>query len=75
MTDLWQLSALELAGKIKAGDVSSREVLAAVNRGEALVKAYPGHANSKAIVEFARTFATTDAESGKRGARRRLRKG
>ena len=33
--------------------VSSREVLAAVNRGEALVRAYPGHANSKAIRRFA----------------------
>ena len=34
--------------------VSSREVLAAVNRGEALVSAYPNHPNSKAIVAFAR---------------------
>ena len=33
--------------------VSSREVLAAVNRGEPLVKAYSGHANSKAIKAFA----------------------
>lgn len=60
--------------KADATLVSSREVLAAVNRGEALVRAYPGHANSKAIVEFARTFASSDAESGRRGARRRLRK-
>ncbi|KRF36286.1 AAA family ATPase [Nocardioides sp. Soil805] len=60
--------------KADATLVSSREVLAAVNRGEALVKAYPSHANSKAIVEFARTFTRSDAVSGKKGARRRLRK-
>ena len=34
--------------------VSSREVLAAVNRGEALVRAYSGHPNSKAIVAFSK---------------------
>lgn len=33
--------------------VSSREVLAAVNRGEALVSAYPSHPNSKAIKALA----------------------
>jgi pilus assembly protein CpaE len=38
--------------------VSSREVLAAVNRGEALVSAYPGHQNSKALVSFAKSVAT-----------------
>jgi len=37
--------------------VSSREVLAAVNRGEPLVKAYSGHANSKAIKAFAHAIA------------------
>ena len=37
--------------------VSSREVLAAVNRGEPLVKAYSGHANSKAIKAFAQSIA------------------
>jgi pilus assembly protein CpaE len=37
--------------------VSSREVLAAVNRGEPLVKAYSGHANSKAIKAFAHSIA------------------
>ena len=37
--------------------VSSREVLAAVNRGEPLVKAYAGHANSKAIKAFAHSLA------------------
>ena len=33
--------------------VSSREVLAAVNRGEAMVRAYPSHPNSKALATFA----------------------
>lgn len=37
--------------------VSSREVLAAVNRGEPLVKAYSGHANSKAIKSFSHSIA------------------
>ncbi|RYB96375.1 MinD/ParA family protein [Nocardioides glacieisoli] len=37
--------------------VSSREVLAAVNRGEALVTAYPNHPNSKALVSFAKSVA------------------
>ncbi len=37
--------------------VSSREVLAAVNRGEALVSAYPGHPNSKALVAFSKSVA------------------
>lgn len=37
--------------------VSSREVLAAVNRGEPLVKAYSGHANSKAIKAFSHSIA------------------
>lgn len=60
--------------KADATLVSSREVLAAVNRGEALVKAYPGHPNSKAIVSFANTFVPADSESGRRGARRRLRR-
>ncbi|WP_210502486.1 AAA family ATPase [Nocardioides xinjiangensis] len=37
--------------------VSSREVLAAVNRGEPLVKAYSGHPNSKAIRALAHSIA------------------
>lgn len=37
--------------------VSSREVLAAVNRGEALVSAYPNHPNSKALTTFAASVA------------------
>ena len=41
--------------------VSSREVLAAVNRGEALVTAYPNHPNSKALVSFAKSVATSIA--------------
>ncbi len=41
--------------------VSSREVLAAVNRGEALVTAYPNHPNSKALVSFATSVATSIA--------------
>lgn len=56
--------------------VSSREVLSAVNRGEALVRAYPAHPNSKAISSFALSF--TDRESvGHRAAgnRMRLRRG
>lgn len=60
--------------KADATLVSSREVLAAVNRGEALVRAYPNHPNSKAIVDFAKTFATADTTSGKKGSRRRLRR-
>lgn len=60
--------------KADATLVSSREVLAAVNRGEALVRAYPGHPNSKAIVDFAKTFVAADHESGRKGARRRLRR-
>jgi pilus assembly protein CpaE len=60
--------------KADATLVSSREVLAAVNRGEALIRAYPSHANSKAIVEFARTFASDDTASGKKGSRRRMRR-
>lgn len=36
--------------------VSSREVLTAVNRGEPLVRAYSGHANSKAIKAFAHSI-------------------
>lgn len=38
---------------------SSREVLAAVNRGEALVRAYPSHSNSKALAAFATTLAAS----------------
>jgi pilus assembly protein CpaE len=58
--------------------VSSREVLTAVNRGEALVRAYPSHPNSKAIVSFAQSFigATDTGSRGRRasGSRLRLRK-
>ena len=53
--------------KADATLVSSREVLAAVNRGEALVRAYPGHPNSKAIVDFAKTFVAADARVGQEG--------
>ncbi|WP_210438141.1 AAA family ATPase [Nocardioides xinjiangensis] len=42
--------------------VSSREVLAAVNRGEALVTAYPNHPNSKALVAFAKSVAASIGE-------------
>ena len=64
--------------------VSSREVLAAVNRGEALVSAYPGHPNSKALVAFSRnvTDALGAADGGadpssrkSSGSRLRLRRG
>lgn len=64
--------------------VSSREVLAAVNRGEPLVKAYSGHANSKAIKAFAKSIAgaarTAEADADAAGkspssaSRFRLRK-
>ena len=58
--------------------VSSREVLTAVNRGEALVRAYPSHPNSKAIVSFAQSFigATDTGSRGRKasGSRLRLRK-
>lgn len=60
--------------KADATLVSSREVLAAVNRGEALVKAYPNHPNSKAIVSFASTFVPAETAAGRKGARRRLRR-
>jgi pilus assembly protein CpaE len=43
--------------------VSSREVLAAVNRGEPLVRAYAGHANSKAIKAFATSIAGAAARA------------
>jgi pilus assembly protein CpaE len=65
--------------------VSSREVLAAVNRGEALVSAYPGHANSKALVAFSQDVVDTlgasaagEGNSSRRkpsGSRLRLRRG
>ncbi len=67
--------------KADATLVSSREVLAAVNRGEALVQAYPTNANSKALVSFAATLArahaTTEhhATPGRKTGRLRLRKG
>jgi pilus assembly protein CpaE len=63
--------------------VSSREVLAAVNRGEPLVKAYSGHANSKAIKAFAQSIvgqaraveASAAADTSRSSASRfRLRK-
>lgn len=44
--------------------VSSREVLAAVNRGEALVSAYPSHPNSKALVAFSDSVASAVAGPG-----------
>lgn len=64
--------------------VSSREVLAAVNRGEPLVHAFPTHQNSRALVGFASACATTlsggvpgdvEAPTGRKGGRLRLRKG
>ncbi len=59
--------------------VSSREVLTAVNRGEALVRAYPSHPNSKVISTFARSFvqAGERPSEGHRasGSRLRLRRG
>ncbi|MBS2937547.1 P-loop NTPase [Nocardioides sp. J2M5] len=71
-----------LGVKADATMVSSREVLAAVNRGEALVTAFPGNPNSKALVAFAGTLATAHAsadvaaaDTGRKGGRLRMRKG
>jgi pilus assembly protein CpaE len=54
--------------------VSSREVLAAVNRGEPLVTAYASHPNSKAIKALASTIAgaarTAEADEGASGKSR-----
>ncbi len=65
--------------KADATLVSSREVLAAVNRGEALVTAYPGNPNSKALVAFAVSLAHSRApgahsSSGRKTGRLRMRK-
>ena len=71
-----------LGVKADASLVSSREVLAAVNRGEALVHAYPNHPNSKALVAFSRSVAASistsadageAAPSGRRSSGSRLR--
>lgn len=63
---------------------SSREVLASVNRGEAIVRAHPGHANSKALKALASSLAsgaspkvpTQGTPEGRKstGSRLRLRK-
>lgn len=60
---------------------SSRDVLAAVNRGEPLVRAYPAHPNSKQIQSFAGSFtgaptavAEESAPAPSRGGRLRLRR-
>lgn len=58
--------------------VSSREVLAAVNRGEALVSAFPTHANTKTIKRLAAslTVVPTEEESragGRKATPKRLR--
>lgn len=42
---------------------SSREVLASVNRGETIVKAHPGHANSKAFKALATSLSSGVAPS------------
>ncbi|PVG82750.1 MinD/ParA family protein [Nocardioides gansuensis] len=44
---------------------SSRELLACVNRGEALVRAHPGHPNAKAIAELAASIVTATSGSPK----------
>lgn len=60
--------------------VSSREVLAAVNRGEPLVHAYPGNPNSHALVNFTASLTgskskrTDDTKSGRKASRLRMRK-
>jgi pilus assembly protein CpaE len=71
--------------KADASLTSSREVLAAVNRGEALVRAYPNHPNSKSLVSFSKGVAdglaspadTVEGRSSSRksgGSRLRLRR-
>jgi pilus assembly protein CpaE len=62
--------------KTDATLVSSREVLTAVNRGEALVHAYPNHPNSKALTDFAATLSPAPATvgAGAKTSRRRLRR-
>ncbi|CUR60166.1 putative type II/IV secretion system ATPase TadZ/CpaE, associated with Flp pilus assembly [metagenome] len=69
--------------KADATLVSSREVLAAVNRGEPLVSAFPANANSKALTTFAATLAQAYAQddgvaaapAGRKASRLRMRKG
>jgi pilus assembly protein CpaE len=69
--------------KADATLVSSREVLAAVNRGEALVSAFPSNPNSKALTTFASTLALAHvsapgdpvAAPGRKASRLRMRKG
>ncbi len=62
---------------------SSREVLASVNRGEAVVRAHPGHSNSKAFKALAASLAASlapkvpaqgTADGRKSTGRLRLRK-
>lgn len=54
--------------------VSSRDVLAAVNRGEALVSAYPSHPNTKALVTFSKVVmsgaGSADSEDGSPSSRK-----
>lgn len=73
-------STLGLKAEVKL--TSSRDVLSAVNRGEPLVRAYPGHANSKELVGLAgklhaelQAGATEHDTAGKKsGGRLRLRR-
>lgn len=66
--------------KADATLVSSREVLAAVNRGEALVTAFPSNANSKALMSFAATLTKAHAPTApaatpaRKSGRLRMRK-
>lgn len=69
-----------LGMKADATLISSREVLAAVNRGEPLVRAHPNHPNTKALQTLARSLALpadqarTSSSRKASGSRLRLRK-
>ncbi len=71
-------STLGLKADIKLE--SSRDVLAAVNRGEPLVRAYPAHPNTKQILTFASAVAgkplahESEAPAPTKGSRLRLRR-
>ena len=66
------LSAKEFAEtlgvEVAASLPSSRDVLTAVNRGEAIVRANPGHQVSKALAAFAASLAPDAASGRARGA-------
>ncbi len=68
MSELWQLGALELAGAIRAGEVSSREVVEAH-----LVRVDKVNGDLNAIVRLLADEALAAADAADRGRRRRRR--